>query len=126
MWETNLEGNDIAAIYSVFSGRSAKEDYPYVVMAAASVESRLVETADPADKRLIFLAAALANLYSLQAQMTREPESNSLLGLKSETTSSKGSADRLEAARSMVNAFTAICSPLLKDSAFCFERTNAI
>lgn len=126
MWEINLEGNAIASTYSILSGHTASKDYPYIVMAAAGVEARLAEGVNPADQRLTFLTATLANLYSIQAEMSREPESNSLLGVSAETSAATGYKERLEAAQSMVNAFTAACAPLLKDTSFFFERTDII
>lgn len=116
-----MDETHIYQLFALLSSEDPDQCAPLISLAAAEVLARLRPDANPADQRLCFLTAALANLHV--AEMEAAGDRQYLTESGSLSMNSQESR-RITAARALADAYRVICAPLLRDQGFFFCQTH--
>lgn len=111
----NIES--IKTLFTLFSGEDVSEKYmPLIALSVAEVEKMLLPETNPADMRLDFLCASMANYKLQQINSARERSEYTISGkmLKESQNTS------LKFAEQLLHDYMNICSELISEKTFIF------
>lgn len=108
---------NVMAVFELISGESVNAGWQSVVeLSVSEVTRMLLPDADPADERLEYLAASIANLKVQQILAASAKYENAFVGKMK----SNGEATTVKYARSLMRDYCQMCSDLIKPQTFIF------
>ena len=114
----------IAPLFTLFSGVEELNDLrPLLQSGIDDVAGRLRPGADPADSRLAYLAAAIANLRHSQLLAARQQALYTAAGT---VPKADGAGNRPAFAEALVREYARTAQPLLQDDAFVFAAVGGM